>query len=66
MDIKTLTEFLYKYGPFAILACMFATIMWLFTKDRWNTLSAATKKILLISTEAVIFIVIAVWIAQQF
>ena len=64
--IKTLTESLYKYGPFAILACMFAAIMWLFTKGRWNTLSATTKKILLISTEALIFIVIAVWLAQQF
>ena len=66
MIIETLTELFSKYGPFAICACMFIAIMWLFTKDRWNTLSAATKKILLISTEILVFIVIAIWVVQQF
>ena len=64
--IKTLTEILFKYGPFAICAFMFLAIMWLFTRDRWNTLSAGTKKNLLITTEVLIFIVIAIWVALQF
>lgn len=64
--IIKLAEILYKYGPFAICACVFVAIMWLITRDHWNTLDAATRKIILISTEVLIFIVIAIWVVLQF
>lgn len=66
MDIKILTELLSKYGPFAICACLFIAIMWLFTKDRWDTLDEALKKAILITTEILIFIVIAIWVVTTF